>query len=57
MAWHRRLLESLLHGTSPYDPLLLASVIAILLAVSAIAMTGPVLRARRVDPATVLRSE
>ena len=52
-----RLLESLLYGTSPYDPLLLASVIAILLIVSAIAMTGPALRARRVDPATVLRSE
>ena len=52
-----RLLESLLHGTSPYDPLLLATVIAILLAVSVIAMTGPALRARRVEPATVLRSE
>ena len=52
-----RLIASLLHGTSPYDPGLLTGVIALLVAVSAIAMAGPALRARRVDPVAVLRSE
>ncbi len=52
-----RLIASLLYGASPYDPVLLAVVVLILVTVSAIAMAGPAVRARRVDPVTVLRSE
>ena len=50
-----RLIEALLYGTSPYDPRVLGAVIVLLFAVSLLAMAGPALRARRVDPATVLR--
>jgi putative ABC transport system permease protein len=48
---------SLLFGTSPLDPMTYVSVIAILLAVSAIACWLPAWRAAWVDPAITLRSE
>jgi putative ABC transport system permease protein len=48
---------SLLFGISPLDPATYASVIAILLAVSAIACWLPAWRAAWVDPAVTLRSE
>ena len=52
-----RLIAALLYGTSPYDPRVLGVVIALLLAVSLLAMMGPALRARRVDPVMVLRGD
>jgi putative ABC transport system permease protein len=55
--WLTRLMESLLFGVSPGDPLTLASVAAILLGVAALACYLPARRATRVDPLVVLRAE
>ena len=52
-----RLIASLLYGTSPHDPLVLAVVSIILLVVAAIASMVPAWRASRVDPVEALRSE
>jgi putative ABC transport system permease protein len=52
-----RAIVSLLFGTSPLDPITYTSVIAILLAVSAIACWLPAWRAACVDPAITLRTE
>jgi predicted permease len=52
-----RLVQSLLVGVSPRDPITLAAVCVTMLAVAAAAATLPAWRAARVDPATVLRGE
>jgi ABC-type antimicrobial peptide transport system permease subunit len=50
-----RALSGLLYGVAPGDPLTLAAVAALLLAVAAAACLGPAWRASRVDPQIVLR--
>ena len=52
-----RLVSSLLFDTSATDPLIYASLSALLLAMAAIACYVPARRAMRVDPMTALRSE
>jgi predicted permease len=49
-----RWIGSFLHGTSTNDPLVLASALAILLAVAFSGALGPALRAMRIDPARTL---
>jgi putative ABC transport system permease protein len=50
-----RLLENLVFGVKPYDPLTLAVVSAALLVIAALASAVPALRAARLDPVQVLR--
>ena len=50
-------LRSLLYGVTPLDGLTIASVIALVGAVTLSAVGWPALRAARVDPATALRAE
>ncbi|MBM3773994.1 MAG: FtsX-like permease family protein, partial [Acidobacteria bacterium] len=52
-----RLLEGHLHGVLPYDLLTLGAVSLLMLAVALLAAWAPASRARRVDPASVLRYE
>jgi predicted permease len=52
-----RVVESLLFGVSPGDPLALAAVAAALLAVATLAAWIPARRATRVDPVVALRHE
>jgi putative ABC transport system permease protein len=52
-----RIARSVLFHVSPYDPLSLASAVAILVVVSAAAAWWPARRASRVDPAISLRQE
>jgi predicted permease len=52
-----RLMESVLYGVPPHDPLTFATVVVGLLGVALIASWLPARRATRVPPATVLRSE
>jgi putative ABC transport system permease protein len=52
-----RLVESLLFGVTPHDPLTLVVAPASLLAVAAIASTLPAARAAHVDPIEALRAE
>ena len=52
-----RLIESLLFGVRPTDPLTYAAVAALLAAVALAACAVPAARAARVDPLTVLRCE
>lgn len=49
------LIRSLLYGTSPSDPLTFVALAAVILAATICATLVPALRARRVNPATVLR--
>jgi ABC-type antimicrobial peptide transport system permease subunit len=49
------LVRSLLYGTSPNDPLAFAVLTAVILAATMSATLVPAVRARRVDPASVLR--
>jgi predicted permease len=49
------LIRNLLYGTSPSDPLTFAALTAVILAATLCATLVPSLRARRVNPATVLR--
>jgi predicted permease len=50
-------LESLLYGISPRDPVALALAPAILLAAAALAIALPVIRHTRVDPASTMKAE
>ncbi len=50
-------LRLLLYQTSPFDPQVLAVVVAVLVAVGLVASSLPALRAGRVDPITVLRQD
>ena len=52
-----RLMQQLLYGVDPSDPLTFATVAALLALVAALAASVPGLRATRVDPAIALRSE
>ena len=52
-----RVLQSLLFGTAPLDPLTFALAPVTLLLVAAVACYVPALRAARIDPAVTLRSE
>jgi len=52
-----RVMNSLLFGTSPFDPLAWAGTTALLMIVAAIACCVPAWRAARVDPSITLRSE
>ena len=49
------LLDSLLFGVAPLEPMVVGSVVALLAAVTVLAALSPALRAMRVDPASVLR--
>jgi putative ABC transport system permease protein len=52
-----RLLSGMLYGVSPSDPVTLASVVLLVLFVSAMASLLPAVRAARLDPMHVLREE
>jgi putative ABC transport system permease protein len=52
-----RVLNSLLHGVGPNDPLTFTGVSVVLLAVMLLAAYFPAIRATRVDPMTALRTE
>jgi predicted permease len=52
-----RVLESLLYGMTPQDPLTIVGVTALLAVVVLVATTVPARRASRIPPATALRSE
>jgi len=52
-----RMMTSLLHGVSPYDPATFTVVPAILLAVAALASWVPARRATRIDPILALKAE
>jgi predicted permease len=52
-----RLIAALLYRTSPSDPVVLAMAVAALTATATLGCLVPALRAARVDPITVLRSE
>ena len=52
-----RLLESLLFGTHPFDPIVFIAVCGILLVIAALACAMPAWKASRVDPMQALRTE
>lgn len=52
-----RLLQGLLYGVSPFDPLTFAGMSVAVLATAIVAAVVPSLRAARVDPTTALRQE
>jgi predicted permease len=52
-----RILQSMLFGTKPLDPVILSGVVATLLAVAILACLVPAWRASRLNPARALRSE
>jgi putative ABC transport system permease protein len=52
-----RILQSMLFGTKPLDPVVLSGVIATLLGVAVLACLAPAWRASRLDPMQVLRTE
>ncbi len=52
-----RIFQSMLFGTKPLDPVVLAGVIATLLAVAVLACLAPAWRASRLDPMQALRTE
>jgi putative ABC transport system permease protein len=52
-----RILQSMLFGTKPLDPVVLFGVIATLLAVAVLACLAPAWRASRLDPMKALRTE
>lgn len=52
-----QLIRSMLYGTAPYDPAVLAAVILILLLIASIACMFPAWRASRLNPMQALRTE
>jgi predicted permease len=50
-----RFVRGLLYAVTPFDPLALGAAVVVLLACGTVALLGPVRRATRVDPITVLR--
>ena len=50
-----RLVRTLLYGVQPFDPVALGSAIAVLIVCAALALVGPIRRATRADPVSVLR--
>lgn len=52
-----KLIVSMLHGVQANDPMTVTSIATVVLATSTAAILAPALRAARVDPATLLRSE
>jgi predicted permease len=55
--WGSKLLESFVYGLSTSDPRIFAAVALLLAAASVAAALGPALRASRIDPIVVLRTE
>jgi putative ABC transport system permease protein len=55
--WLSVFLQTLLYQTAPYDPVSFAVAVLATVAATAAAVLGPVLRAARVDPTTLLRTE
>ena len=49
------MLRNLLYGVKPFDPFTLAATLLMLLACASIALLGPVRRATKVDPISVMR--
>ena len=52
-----RLLQEMLYGVSPHDPLTFAAVVALMLSMALLASYIPARRATRIDPMTALRYE
>jgi predicted permease len=51
------LIRSILYGTSPFDPLVLAAIVGSLLLTSVLACAVPAIRASRLEPVQALRAE
>jgi predicted permease len=51
------LIRSILYGTSPFDPLVLVSIVACLLLTAILACAVPAIRASRIEPMQALRME
>jgi ABC-type antimicrobial peptide transport system permease subunit len=52
-----RLLASIVYTASPDDPLVLAGVAAVMLAVGVLSCWSPVMRAMRISPTVALKAE
>jgi ABC-type antimicrobial peptide transport system permease subunit len=52
-----RLLETVLFGVRPLDPVTFTAVVVVLIATAAVSVIGPAWRAIRVDPAAALRGD
>ncbi|HEV2181210.1 MAG TPA: hypothetical protein VGR59_12870 [Gemmatimonadaceae bacterium] len=52
-----KVVASLLYGTSPHDPVVVAVVAFVLTVVSVLASAVPAWRAARIDPVVALRAE
>jgi ABC-type antimicrobial peptide transport system permease subunit len=52
-----RLVRNLLYQVQPFDPIAIASAVAILVGCATVALLIPLRRATRVDPATTLRAQ